>query len=152
MTHRQNVNLSFVEDDYLRELYFEKPRLVIKLNTGETIYDDDERPGRDPASFWIRLKDFLDKREFVKIDEILLQFRSNVISPLPKKSKGYFFRKGLLANISGEGRWNFWCLGYVDSNKLIISKYYIPSLTLMESEERDINEENGRTIIWNKIK
>jgi hypothetical protein len=148
MNQRNNEIVSFEEDQYLKDLYFEKQRLLVILNTREIIYDDDDRIGRNPLSFWTRLKQFLSERKQLKIDEIKLQFRSHVISPLPKKAKAYYFSKGLDAHFSGLNV-DLFNVGYLLGDDFNIEKYYVPSLELKEKEIKNKNDAREEYIIWN---
>lgn len=145
---RENEIVSFSEDEWIRDQYFHKPRLIIRLNTSELIYSDDDRPEREEPSFWKRMKLFMSERRQLRIEEIQLQFRSNLISPLPKKARAYFFRKALHAHMNGPVL-DYFVVGYVNTDLILkTEKYMLPALLLEEKQDRDPKDYED-SLIWN---
>lgn len=138
--------ISFEQDQWLQDNYYHSPRLVIKLNNGKTVYSDDDRPGLEEPSFWERLQTYLKDKKNLRIDEILLQFRSNIISPLPKKAKCYFFRRGLHAIFQGPIL-NYYIVGYLDGEMIKSKKYLLPALLLEEEKDRPVKD-CEESLIW----
>src|SRR5688500_10269504 len=85
-----NDFVSLVTDEHVPDL-----RWVAVLSNGETVYQDDDRPGIKPESAWIRLGNYVNNRG-LHIVALSFQFRSHVIS-LPENADGYYFAKGALA-------------------------------------------------------
>lgn len=146
---RDNEDISFSEDEWLRDTYYHSARLVIKLNTNETVYSDDDRPTREEKSFWKRFMLFMKSKRLVKIDEIKIQFRSNIISPLPKKAKAYFFRKAISVDLNGGGSRSYFIVGYVDNNNVLkTQKFIVPALLLDKEDERNPSDYED-SLVWN---
>ena len=60
--------MSFVSksiDTYVNVYGDSHPMWIAKLSNGETIYQDDGRPEVEPASAWLRLKDYCDQEKFM---------------------------------------------------------------------------------------
>ena len=149
---QQNDNIPLVfnqEDQWSRDQYVFKTRLLVKLNNGDTIYDDDGRPEHEEKVFWRRLQKYMSQHKNLRIDEILIQFRSNIISPIPKKSKGYYFAKfggqDLGTGQTDEG----FVLGWVENDKLLTKTILIPYMNTLKEDEREI-ENNIERMIWNQ--
>lgn len=154
MTQTQTSNkLVYVEeDDWSRDQYVFKTRLLVKLNNGETVYDDDDRPGHEDPVFWKRLQKFMYENKNLRIENILIQFRSEIISPLPNKADGYYFAKFVGADLGADKPKDIgFVVGYVKDNLLYTKTILIPFFTIFKEETRDINENsNYERIIWNK--
>lgn len=152
MTQIQKDNLvNISEDQWSRDQYVFKSRLLIKLNNGETVYDDDGRPEREEPVFWKRFQQYMAKYKNLKIVEIQVQFRSNIISPLPQKADAYYFAKFTGADLSSpDYRDNGFVLGYVKDGVLHTKTILTPFLTIFKEDTRDI-EANQERLIWNKV-
>lgn len=146
----QNSLVYTAEDDWSRDQYVFGTRLLIKLNNGETIYDDDNRPGHSEPVFWKRFQEYMSINKNLRIEEISVQFRSNVISPLPKKADGYYFAKfGGVDLTDSRPQDNGFVLGYIKNDILYTKTILIPFLTIFKEDERNVEEHQER-IIWNK--
>ena len=137
------MNLCIKEDDFV----YEKPRWVAVLSDGTTVYQDDNRPGIEPASAWIRLGSYLKETE-LKIDRFRLQFRSNVVN-LPHKASAYFFCRGALKNSSWSETYELFIVGTLSEGIFELRKYKIPELVIVEEETRSLEKASPLCVIRN---
>lgn len=86
------------EDDYVRE----RPRWVAELSNGETIYQDDDRPGVVLPGAWLRLKDYLQENH-LSIRQLWLQFRTNRIQIGEPNAAGYLLARMAFGIMSSDG-------------------------------------------------
>jgi len=122
------------------EFIEEKARWVATLSNGLKVYQDDDRPGEEINSAWIRLKTYLEISKEISIIGLHLQFRSNIIYPLPQNSKGYFFSNKIVQFIGGSPL-RFMVVGYVDEKEKIHTQTFnIPELLKLETSTRNLNE------------
>lgn len=136
------MNICTTDDDYTRE----HMRWVVELSNGLTVYQDDGRPGCYPESAWIRLKKYLSETE-ESIENMYLQFRSHIESPLPKHADGYFFSHCVAGVSFSHETIRFYLVGALQNNKLIVQKWVVPEILLCETEERDIDKAGDCLII-----
>lgn len=109
----------------------------VLLSNGETIVQDDGRPGGEPPSAWLRLGDYV-RENGLSIRKLWLQFRSNKQEQiLPEDAEGYFFSKGILGSFNGGSSRHYYVLGYLSENRLYLTQIAVPELLVMEKEERD---------------
>lgn len=137
--------ITFQEDNFTRG----KARWVAKISNGLECIQDDNRECLEKKQAWLRLKDYCQK-EKVYIKELILQFRSNKISPLPKDAEGYFFCNKVLKFINDKKLINFFVIGTVHQNLLLTKTFVIPSLQLVSEEVRNLSSSSVEHswIIW----
>jgi hypothetical protein len=124
----------------------EKPLWVATLNDGTVVYQDDERPG-EFSSAWLRLKQncALSNRWIIRLH---LQFRSNIIHPLPENCRGYFFSKKLIQFVGGK-KFDFYLIGHVLDNKdlVVVRTFKVPELIELQVETRSLIDYPDNIII-----
>jgi len=128
------------EDDYVRELQLDKRTAiwVAELTNGETVYQDDYRPGVSPHSAWLRLASYLRGQEGLGIRKLYLKFRSNIHrNILPEDAEGYFFCKSILGNFGHSDRLSFFLLGHLTNGQVMVQKWSVPELIHQSTEIRD---------------
>lgn len=130
--------LTFEEDDYVRELQDSKRKAPwrAELSDGRVAVMDDGRPGVRPHSAWLRLADFL-KGTGLRVRRLWLGFRSNQHRGiLPLDADGYYFRYQAVRYI-GEEQMDFVLLGALNSGNLVVQRWQVPEMVLVDVEARD---------------
>ena len=140
--------LSFTEDGYILDKFEQEVRWIAKLSDGRRVFQDDDRPGLEEISAWLRLKAYIDNNE-LNIDNITLQFRSHMVSVNNEPVDGFFFRKAALGVWGSDRSFNLYNFGTLKNNKLYVTKWYVPELEVYGTEEREI-EPHLDSIIYNK--
>lgn len=120
-----------IEDDYVAE----KPRWVAVLDDGQTVYQDDDRPGADPPSAWKRLGAHC-RENRRRIAEFWLQFRSHRILIEPKNADGYYFVKGAYRLLDAPTTHHTYVVGALIGDVVKTSTWQIPELILIGREDR----------------
>jgi hypothetical protein len=140
--------MSFVCKDPNDEYTFERVRWVVDLSNGERIYQDENRPGVNPKA-WLRLREYVCENHLA-ITNLFLQFRSNIVTPLPKNAKGYYFVNAILAALGdGDQRLiHYFNIGYYDGDVIHITKWQAPELLQVDSEVRSPKSCLEETIIY----
>jgi|SRR5690606_41536442 len=120
---------SFIED---RDLTI----WIATLSNGKHVYQDDERPNKEPSS-WYRLKKYCDENQ-VKILDLNLKFRSHIENI--GQADGYYFIKSILGSWGTTKNWYYYKVGKLIDQNLIIEKWSVPYLLLQETESINIEE------------
>ena len=113
-----------VKDEYINEI----PHWIVILSNGETIYQDDRH-----GNSWLYLKNYVINNE-LKIERLCLEFRSNMVETL-RNQDGYFFINKASKNFYGQESLMY-IIGYLKDCVVYTESYEIPSLVLMESGSR----------------
>lgn len=125
------------QEDEFTEL---KARWVAILDNGETILQDDGRPGAEPASAWLRLREYI-RDDRLKIRRLYLQHRSNIVTPLPDDAAGYFFCNRAVALLFDNNTYGFYVVGYLTKDNQIETQVWkVPELLLAETGVRSAEE------------
>lgn len=130
------------DDEFVRDSL----RWVVALNNGETIYQDDDREGVEPASAWIRLKEYC-TRHGIWIVRMWLQFRSHVVPILPDDAPGYFFVKLAFGVWGDQKSYDAYIAGTLDGDIVRTACYKVPELELMGVSERPANPASPTLIV-----
>lgn len=148
------MNTPFVckqPDDYTEEYHLRETYWTVKLSNGEYVMQDDNRPGVEPHSAWLRLAEYV-RQNRLSIKEMWVQFRSHVESTLPADADGYFFRKCAMGFLFDNSTYGFYLIGYLHNGKVRVQKWKVPELLLVEEEERDPADDSqvGQSLIRNE--
>lgn len=127
------------EDDYTRERWLDSVRWTVLLSNGEQVIQDDNRPGVEPASAWLRLGQYVCEQGLV-IEGLTLQFRSEPPVRLPERAEGYFFRKSLGAFLTSQATLGFYLVGHLEDGRVLVRRYKVPEMILVGLEARDPND------------
>lgn len=130
------MNLSFEVDEYLSEYYENNTRWIVTLSDGRKVYQDDDRPGIEPASSWIRLGEYLKKNPELKIVGMSVGFRDNFIH-LANDCDGYFFVKSVLGSTNFSDNIHFFIVGTLTNGQLWTTMYAVPQMVSMTTEARN---------------
>jgi hypothetical protein len=140
------MGLCRIEDEFT----IEKPRWVVTLSNGETILQDDDRPGEIKQSAWLRLKEYILAGKLSIVD-YKLQFCSHIEQAAPPNKEGYFFMQKVGAVLSDTSRltYLFYITGYYESKtKLVYSQtWLIPEIIPIEQAERKENFDSPGLIV-----
>lgn len=133
--------LSFSEDEFIREQQLAHKQVIwiAELSDGRSVYQDD---GREPEPAWIRLS-----RSGLSIVSLRLQFRRNVVDPLPKNAEGYFYSRGMTA-VMGGGCYPFVVIGACAGEDVHVVRYRVPELEKIDEEVRRAADA-GNALIMN---
>lgn len=110
-------------DEFLEE----KAIWIVTLSDGTKVYQDDDRPGVDEPSAWIRLGHYL-REAGLGIVGMELRFRSHVV-PLPSDVPGYYFARGIKRDaIAGSKNQHFLCAGIQIGDTVVYGWFRTPEL------------------------
>jgi hypothetical protein len=118
------------EDDFLSE----KTIWIATLSTGEKVYQDDDRQNAEPASAWLRLKNYCRQNNIFIVD-LILRFRDHYENTVIPNAAGYFFCKRAAA-AWGTPTLEFYVTGYLDKDTIYTKTWKIPELVLVEIDHR----------------
>lgn len=136
-----SMEVCTIDDDYVRD----RVRWVVELSNGQTVYEDDNRPGIAESSAWKRLKAYC-KDQGVYIVHMWLQFRSNRISVEPSHAKGYFFVKSVFGVWGDVNTYHAYIAGTLVDGQIKATKWTVPELTFLENQTRDVDLESSMLI------
>lgn len=128
------MSLSYTQDDFVWALQDERATAiwVALLADGRQVFMDDTRPGEEPSSAWLRLR-----ASGEKVVGLHLRFRSNAVHPLPVGAEGYFFSKSVARTDGLPHTLAFYIIGVLTNHKVMLQRYKVPELTLVDSFDRD---------------
>lgn len=134
----QKHNLCIVEDEYTQNRYEGHSRWIVTLNSGLTVYQDDDRPGISPRSAWERLGNYCNKSGDFPIG-MRIQFRSHV-EHLPANADGYFFVNSVLGSLHNPDTFHFFVVGTLVGTRedgiITVREYKVPELVDISTETR----------------
>lgn len=135
-------------DEWLQERFESEALWYVELSNGQRFVQDDNRPGSNPPSAWLRLRNYLETNH-LSIQKFYIGFRDNILYDiLPHNAEGYFFRKNL-ATIMGERQiLSFYIIGYLQDNRVFTQKVKVPEMIVTETSERN-PEDCGISLIKN---
>lgn len=137
--------LSTQIDDYLLEKYDREACFEVDLSNGLRVYSDDDRPGREIPSTWLRLRDYISK-EKVDIVGFRVRFRSNV-NHIGYGDDGYYFAHAALFSFGGDRVAEYYTAGKLKNGILSVTRFEKPAMDIMLSENRDWKEAKECLII-----
>lgn len=129
----------FEHDGYVEELQVDRGEAVwrAELSDGTVATMDDGRPGCEPRSAWLRLAAHCEDRG-LSVVKLWLEFRSNAARDiLPERADGYFFSKCVLGMFNAADTLSFYLVGSLHQGKLVVQRWKVPELLLLDVEERD---------------
>lgn len=140
-----NMSVCKQQDEFNRE----KPCWVAHLSSGETIYQDDDRPGESEPSSWIRLRSHCQQENYSVVD-LHIRFWDHVERVVPPNSEGYFFVKKVQATafsgLTNNTRHSY-LVGALKDDKIHLTEWLIPEIVRIGSEIRDVVEGDPKLII-----
>jgi hypothetical protein len=122
-----------VVDDFV----FHKPHWQVNLSNGETIYQDDDRPGVSEPSAWIRLKNYCTANH-LHITGFWLRFRSHILSLGGfEYADGYYFVKSVFAVWGDNETIDAYVVGVLIDGRIKGVRLKVPDFTLIEMIDRE---------------
>ena len=143
------TNISFVEDDYVRDQFESNTRWVVELDNGLKVYQDDDRPNVYPCSAWSRLQKYCYDND-VYIKKMYLQFRSHIEHCADNKD-GYFFCKMIRGGMFSNKNYYYYLMGFEENDIIQIRKWLVPELTVQEDLTKEINGKTKKCLISKNI-
>lgn len=124
-------------DDFIRD----KLRWVVELSNGETVYEDDDRPGEDPPSAWVRLRAYCHDNR-LHVVGMRLQFRTHIVGVGPDEGipDGFYFVKSAYGIMGVDGRqenYGAYIAGYLKDGKIFVTRWKTPELEQLGHEVRE---------------
>lgn len=131
-------------DKWMHDTWVSSTRWIVELSNGETVWQDDGRPGLDEESAWIRLKNYCEYYGH-KITSMRLQFRNHRPLPVYEGGDAYFFSKLIRASFSngkkpGAVNTHYYLVGMLKDGKVHIDKWHVPALVIHDTYERFASE------------
>lgn len=134
------------EDDFIRDSL----RWVVLLSNGETVFEDDNRPGASPPSAWKRLRLYCQKNH-LNICRMFFQFRSNIVDVGTEGAHGYFFAKSAMAVWGEEETYHGYVGGTLrEDGKIEYTHWLTPALIPLETGVRELTPEQSDCLIINE--
>ena len=148
------MGLCTFRDEFLQE----KLVWFVKLSNGETIYQDDDRPGEAEPKTWIRLKEYINKNS-LSITEFYINFCSHTEEAADPEAPGYYFSQAIDA-VTAAGIPDY-CRRYYLIGRVIdinddgtynvhVSRWMVPEIIKVGSEVRSAKPDDDRLIINGK--
>jgi hypothetical protein len=125
-----------LEDEYTRQQWLTRVRWFARLSSGVVVIGDDDRPGLEQPSAWLRLRDHV-TRHGLAVEEVWLQFRDEPPVRLPARAGGYFFRRSVGAFLNAAVSFDFYLVGYLQGRQVVVHRIKVPEMILVETEARD---------------
>ena len=135
------MNSAFVSkklDSYVNVYGDNNPMWIVELSNGETVYQDDDRPGIEPASAWKRLNTYCDAHD-VHVVKMNVKNRSHMEN-VGEGDDGYFFCKCAGAFLFGDETEHSFVVGKLNDGKLFTRKWRMPEVIPESVEERNVVE------------
>lgn len=108
----------------------------VGLSDGTIAEQDDS----NNTSTWILLGEFLAKNPDVRITYFDIRFRDNVIS-LPQNMPGYYFAKGALQAMNGDGTIEYYVVGWIEQEDTVHLQWIkTPELIVMNDFARPLSK------------
>lgn len=131
-----------MSDEFSRERWLLEARWTVLLSNGETVIQDDGRPGTN-GSAWQRLATHLQDLNAVRITAMNVQFRDQPPFCLPDNAEGYFFRKSAGAfAFCNEATVQSYLVGYLRDGKVWVFRIRVPEMLVSGGETRDPEDES----------
>lgn len=133
------------QDEFNRE----KVCWVAHLSNGETVYQDDDRPGETERSSWIRLKNYCKQGKYSVVG-IDIRFWDHKEKAVTDGALGYYFVNKVEATaFSGvvNNTHSYYVIGYLKDDKVYTTEWLVPEIIEMSHEIRDVVADDPKLII-----
>jgi len=136
-------NISKHIDQFIADFKDMNTIWVVELDNGESVYQDDERPGISPASAWQRLKQYVADNS-LSIVRMKLVFRSHEEEIEP--ADGYFYCKAAAIIMGNPPMFQF-VTGRLVNDKVEITNWRVPELIPVYHSSRSIADAETSLIV-----
>lgn len=142
-------------DDFIRE----KVYWSAHLTNGETIYQDDDRPGEEEPKAWLRLREYVHKNSFA-ISYITVHFYDHVEQVTPENCDLYYFVQSAVSILHESRTYCYYIFGHscnlnkpLDGNvEIETTKWIVPEIIDVEKGKRTVDFSDEKLIInFNQI-
>lgn len=132
-------------DEFLND----KTYWFCKLSNGETVYQDDNRPGLEESRAWIRLGQYV-KSNNLKIESMSIRFRSHV-EDLPSHCAAYYFSYGVIQDLTSPQSLGTYVLGFQQTpdDDIVCMSFVYPELLVISGSKKSKNKVQEPFIIRN---
>ena len=129
------------------------PLWTAYLSNGDVCYQDDNRPGLEPSS-WFRVKMYCydNDLDVVKVKFRFAGYEYIAVSDENRENDGVYFSKGASALLTETENktWDLYVIGSIAKPFMDVVKYEVPTLGIHSSHRRDIVESNETAIIYHR--
>ena len=119
----------------------EKTIWVATLSNGTRVFLDDDRENSNPSSAWLRLREFVERRD-LSIQNLKIKFRDHVVE-LPAAEQ-YHFSKAVGCMVGCQEEF-FYIIGVINNGRFERQWYKIPEIIV--TRQSDVRSED-----WHKYK
>lgn len=140
-------------EKHLRHIQYAqgRPIWIAKLSNGESYYQDDNRPGVEQPSAWIRLREKCEN-ESIDIVNFDLQFRKRLVENiLPGNAPAYFFVNSIVTDLPTSKTTHAMLFGHLDieTGQFPVVAYRLPDLVRLVDNPRPPEEIKPLCVIAN---
>jgi hypothetical protein len=142
-----SYGLCLEESDYLED----KSIWIATLSNGLTVYQDDEKSGKEEPIAWKRLAEYCEDNS-VKVIGLCLKFRSNVVVvKTPEEIDGFYFAYGAQREFDEDVTRAYYVVGYCKDTYIHSTWYTIPELLKDKESKRKATKKDveGKRLIIN---
>lgn len=137
----ENTQVCTEPDKWMQDTWVHSTRWVVELSNGETVWQDDGRPGLSEDSAWIRLKNYCEMNGYC-IKSMRVEFRNNKPEQVYTGGEAYFFSKLIRGAFSSAKKVevfnsHYYLIGMLKEGKVHIDKWLTPSLVVQDKYIRD---------------
>lgn len=137
-------------DTYINDFRLDNTMWFAELSNGEKVFQDDDRPGEDPPSAWVRLVKYCNENDLY-LTKLYFSNGDGLTHPFEDEAglEGAFFMKGVSGDLFRADTTYSYIFGNVSGEELRIKKYSVPDCQFVtDSEVRKLTKENVKHIIF----
>jgi hypothetical protein len=137
-------------DTYINDFRLNNTMWFAELSNGEKVLQDDDRPGEDPPSAWVRLVNYCNDNG-LHVKKMYFSNGDGLTHPFEDEDglEGAFFMKGVSGDMFAAETSYSYIFGNVYGDQLRIKKYTVPDCQFItDSEVRQLTEDNVKFIIF----
>ena len=137
-------------DTYMNDFRLKTAVWFAELSNGEKVFQDDDRPGTNPPSAWIRLVNYCRDND-LHVTNLYFSNGDGLIHPFESEDglEGVYFSKGISGDMFSAETTHSYIFGNINGNELRIKKYSVPDCEFItDSEIRQLTEDNVKYIIF----
>lgn len=122
-------------DDFIAE----KVHWIAVLSDGTSVYQDDNRPGEEPAAAWLRLSKYI-RDGGPPIESLHIKFWDHIEEAAPAGAASYYFINGLEGFVGGDRTYHYYIIGFINDGdeKMNVVRWLVPEIIPVEHELRSI--------------
>ena len=114
---------------------------IATLSNGLTVYQDDDKSGKEPVA-WRRLSKYCKDKD-ISVIGLCLKFRSNVmVVKTPDKIQGFYFAYGALREFDEDVTRAYYVVGYCKDGLIHSTWYTVPELLKHKESTRKLTSQD----------